>query len=186
MLSQCCRDIDLMNSIQGDLDSINTLISDTLNISLELTQETKKSANIVDEINSTVAVLITPQSTIKLTLPASNNCSEILYPMAFKRILTNLITNAIRYGKGEIQVVLDCNNAQTSVHIDDNGPGIPEEYGEKIFRPFYRLEKSRNSDTGGSGLELAIVRQLANSHNWIATLSPRKNGGTRATVVIKL
>jgi two-component system osmolarity sensor histidine kinase EnvZ len=185
MLPDNGGNIDLMNGIQQDLNSINNLISDTLSLSLELTQEIKKSTNIVTEINAIINSLSTSESIINFDKSSVSNCHHLLYPMAFKRILSNLITNAIRYGENSpIQVVLKCNNAQIKVQVKDRGLGIPKKYSDKVFQPFYRLEKSRNSDTGGSGLGLAVVRQLADSHHWHVSLSPRKNGGTNAILII--
>ena len=109
----------------------------------------------------------------------------ILYPLAFKRIITNLLTNAIRYGNNKpITIVLECNNQFITIKIKDQGNGIPNEFNEKVFQPFYRLEKSRNSVTGGSGLGLAIARQLAHSHDWKIKITPRKKQGTIASLII--
>ena len=185
MLPNNGGDITLLNSIQQDLDSINNLISDALNISLELTQEQEKPSDINLEINNIVHGFSASSSLITFKHSTRSNCQALLYPLAFKRILTNLITNAIRYGDNQpIEVVLSCGDARIVVQVKDRGPGIPEAFKEKIFQPFYRLETSRNSATGGSGLGLAIVQQLVDSHNWHVSLNPRKNGGTNAVVTI--
>src|SRR4029077_18865149 len=79
-----------------------------------------------------------------------------LRPIAIKRCLTNLVSNALRHGaRAEIRAV----RGKTSVEItvDDDGPGIPAERREDVFRPFVRLDESRNLDTGGSGLGLTIA-----------------------------
>ena len=68
----------------------------------------------------------------------------------------------------------------------DRGPGIPESEREAVFRPFHRLEPSRSSRTGGSGLGLASVRQLANTNGWSVELLPRPGGGTAACVRVQL
>ncbi len=105
--------------------------------------------------------------------------------MAFRRIITNFLTNAIRYGNsGLITIILSCDDEKTTVQIKDNGPGVPEEFTDKVFQPFYRLEKSRNTQTGGSGLGLAIVQQLADKYGWQVSLKPRKNNGTNAILTI--
>ena len=186
MLPNQGGDAKLMTSIQQDLDSINHLISDALDVGLGLTQEVKKSIRVEEEIRSIINA-IGSDSTIDFNNLSAHKCLATIHPTAFKRILNNLIGNAIRYGeKKPVQITLSCDDAQIVVHVKDNGPGIAEEFREKVFQPFYRLEKSRNSNTGGSGLGLAIVRQLADAHNWTVSLLPRKNGGTKATVVIKL
>ena len=120
-----------------------------------------------------------------MRLSTSADCRPLLYPMAFRRILTNLITNAVRYGNNQpIRVVLSCSSTHIIVQVKDRGAGIPEAFKEKIFQPFYRLETSRNSATGGSGLGLAIVQQLVDSHNWHISLNPREKGGTNAVLSI--
>ena len=80
---------------------------------------------------------------------------------ALKRVLTNLISNAQQHGKG-VRVRLD----GADIHVIDSGPGIPDEFKEQVFQPFFRLDSSRSSVTGGSGLGLAIVLQLCQAHGW--------------------
>ena len=99
-----------------------------------------------------------------------------------KRILHNLLENAIRYG-GQNPVTVQLQrevNGQSTICILDQGPGIPEDEREAVFRPFYRLENSRSHTTGGSGLGLAIVQQLCIAQGWEITLQARHEGGTAA------
>jgi two-component system osmolarity sensor histidine kinase EnvZ len=99
-----------------------------------------------------------------------------------KRILNNLLENAIRYGDQKpvtVQLQQEI-NGQVTICILDQGPGIPEEQREAVFRPFHRLENSRNQTTGGSGLGLAIVQQLCIAQGWEITLQAHHEGGTAA------
>ena len=174
----------LINSIEQDLKTINDLISEALNIGTGLTKEKEKPTNSLDELENIVAGVAASYSKISIKQLDVIDCRPILYPMAFRRILTNLITNAIRYGNNKpVEIVFSCTNKQTMIQIKDSGLGIPKESMKKVFQPFYRLEKSRNSETGGSGLGLAIVQQLADSHNWEVSLTTRKNNGINATIV---
>ncbi len=184
MLPNDGGDAKLMKSIEQDLNNIDKLISEALSIGTELTSEDEKPSNIINELQTIVSgALATSDINIKQTY--NGDCTPILYPLAFKRIITNLLTNAIRYGNNKpITISLNCDSNSTTIQIKDQGNGIPDEFNEKVFQPFYRLEKSRNSATGGSGLGLAIARQLARSHNWEIALTPRKNGGTNATLLI--
>jgi signal transduction histidine kinase len=68
------------------------------------------------------------------------------------------------------------------IRVDDEGPGIPEELQEDAFRPFRRLEASRNRETGGMGLGLAVARTIIRAHGGDVTLTNRKEGGLRAEV----
>jgi two-component system osmolarity sensor histidine kinase EnvZ len=108
-----------------------------------------------------------------------------LRPLAIKRCLTNLVSNALRYGT---MVQLQAVRGRTSVEItiDDNGPGIPPDKYEDVFRPFFRLDESRNVDTGGVGLGLTIARDVARSHGGDVALAPSELGGLRVTVRIPI
>ncbi len=184
MLPNDGGDTKLMNSIEQDLNNIDHLISEALSIGAELTSKEENPSNITNELQNIVNG-VSATSNINIKEVYCGNCIPILYPLAFKRIITNLLTNAIRYGNNKpITIILECSDKLTTIQIKDRGNGIPDEFNEKVFQPFYRLEKSRNSATGGSGLGLAIARQLAHSHNWEINLTPRKNGGTNATLLI--
>ena len=102
-------------------------------------------------------------------------------PSSIKRALGNLIENAIRYGsKASVELVES--DDMTIITIDDEGPGIPEEKVERMFEPFVRLDDSRNEETGGIGLGLAIARSIVRSHGGEIELANRQSGGLRATV----
>ena len=108
-----------------------------------------------------------------------------LRALAIKRCLTNLVSNALRYGtKVQLQAV----RGRTSVEItiDDDGPGIPPDKYEDVFRPFLRLDESRNADTGGVGLGLTIARDVARSHGGDVALAASPLGGLRVVVRIPL
>jgi two-component system osmolarity sensor histidine kinase EnvZ len=100
---------------------------------------------------------------------------------AFKRCLFNLVSNAQRYGdRIEIEAMRD--QRFLTVNIDDDGPGIPPEKREEVFRPFFRLDEARNQDEGGTGLGLAIARDIARSHGGDIILGQSPMGGLRASV----
>jgi two-component system, OmpR family, osmolarity sensor histidine kinase EnvZ len=111
------------------------------------------------------------------------NMDVQLRPLAIKRCLTNLVANALRYGN---KVKIQATRGRTSVEIvvDDNGPGIPPDKYEDVFRPFFRLDESRNVDTGGAGLGLTIARDVARSHGGDVALAASSLGGLRVTVRI--
>jgi signal transduction histidine kinase len=99
-------------------------------------------------------------------------------PQALKRCLTNLVANAIKFG-GRADLVVE-DGAQLIVRVRDRGPGIPEDQLERVFEPFYRLEHSRNRDSGGTGLGLSIARDLAQAHGGTLTLANLPAGGLEA------
>ncbi len=98
------------------------------------------------------------------------------------RALSNLLQNAIRYAKSRIEVVLEKENGDCLIHVDDDGPGIPENSREQIFKPFVRLDTSRDRQSGGSGLGLAIVDRLAALHGGRVDISESPLGGARFTI----
>ncbi len=97
-------------------------------------------------------------------------------PIALRRAFTNLIENAVLYGQ-EATVKLDKEAGELKVAIADRGPGIPEELQEKVFQPFFRLEPSRNRETGGTGLGLAVAQTAIRRHGGEIQFSPRDGGG---------
>jgi len=104
-----------------------------------------------------------------------------LRPNAFKRCIANLIGNAHNHAKHiSIQAVRD--QRFLTLHVDDDGPGIPPEKRDDVFRPFFRLDSARNQDEGGTGLGLAIARDIARSHGGDISLGESPDGGLRATV----
>lgn len=102
---------------------------------------------------------------------------------ALKRALSNVIANACRYGK-KVEVAVEGRDKKICILVDDDGPGIPKEKRDEVFRAFYRLEESRNKETGGVGLGLAITKDIIASHGGKILLNESKMGGLR--VVIEL
>ncbi|MBA2512937.1 MAG: HAMP domain-containing protein [Solirubrobacterales bacterium] len=102
-------------------------------------------------------------------------------PVGFRRLLSNLLSNASRHGEA-IAIVANHETRWLVIHVDDDGPGIPPEQREDVFKPFVRLDEARNQDEGGSGLGLAIARDIARSHGGDISLGESPLGGLRATV----
>jgi signal transduction histidine kinase len=103
-------------------------------------------------------------------------------PHALRRVIGNLLDNAIKYaGAAEIEV-LRAANGTIAISVLDRGPGIPVQELEAVMQPFYRLEASRNRDSGGAGLGLAIAHQLTLSLDATLLLENREGGGLRATL----
>lgn len=108
-----------------------------------------------------------------------------LRPLAIKRCLTNLVSNALRHGS-RVQLHASRGRRSMEITVDDDGPGIPPEKHEDVFRPFYRLDESRNVDTGGVGLGLTIARDVARSHGGDVALATSPLGGLRVIVRIPI
>jgi len=104
-----------------------------------------------------------------------------LRPQAIKRCFTNLVDNALRFA-GKVQIRAVRRGGVAEITVDDDGPGIPPERREDVFKPFFRMEESRNLATGGVGLGLTIARDIARSHGGDVTLGTSPLGGLRATI----
>lgn len=105
----------------------------------------------------------------------------IVRPLAMKRAIGNLVSNAQRYGR-LVEIAFVRRKAAIEVIVDDDGPGIPPTRREDMFRPFHRLDRSRNPRTGGVGLGLTIARDVARSHGGDVRLEDSPMGGLRARI----
>ncbi len=116
----------------------------------------------------------------EVTIAGSTSQPFFGKPHALKRCLTNLIANAITFGsRAEVSVE---DGAELLIRVRDHGPGIPAEELERVFEPFYRLESSRNRDSGGTGLGLSIARDIAQAHGGSLLLSNLPAGGLEAVL----
>ena len=102
-------------------------------------------------------------------------------PLTLKRAFSNLIDNAAKYAKSA-EIELSCDETAFVVAIKDRGPGIPAEALDEVFRPFYRVDKSRNRSTGGVGLGLTVAQGIIQGHGGEITLTNRPEGGLQARV----
>lgn len=102
-------------------------------------------------------------------------------PNAFTRLIQNIVSNAFRHADS-VSITATHGKGWLTIIIDDDGPGIPAEHREDVFRPFVRLDEARNQDETGTGLGLSIARDIARSHGGSVLLSDSPLGGLRATV----
>ena len=104
-------------------------------------------------------------------------------PFALKRAFTNLIDNAAKYAKTP-EIELSCEETALIVAIRDRGPGIPPDALDNVFRPYYRVDKSRNRSTGGVGLGLTVAQAIVQGHGGEIILRNRPEGGLEARIVL--
>jgi signal transduction histidine kinase len=139
---------------------------------LRRTDLTALLASVVDDMADTgLPVTMEPAE------PYVRECQ----PAALKRALTNLLDNAVKYGMRARAPIRSTPRA-VEITIDDEGPGIPEDERARVFQPFYRAEGSRNRETGGIGLGLAIALSVVQAHGGQLTLSNRPEGGLRSSI----
>jgi signal transduction histidine kinase len=118
----------------------------------------------------------------KVTVQGHATRSILGKPQALRRCLTNLIANAVKFGT-EAWVIVEDGPALV-IRVRDDGPGIPEDQLERVFEPFYRVESSRNRDTGGTGLGLSIARDVVQAHGGSLVLVNLPVHGLEATVTL--
>jgi two-component system osmolarity sensor histidine kinase EnvZ len=139
--------------------------------------------DLLEEVNEEALHYGTP-----IELRIRQPSSDLVLPLkrqAFKRAITNLVTNATRYGD-YVVIRASTDRDWLRIDVDDDGPGIPPAERDNVFRPFYRLGNGRNQDTGNTGLGLAIARDIARSHGGDISLGESSMGGLRATVRVPL
>ncbi|WP_112945554.1 MULTISPECIES: sensor histidine kinase [unclassified Rhizobium] len=118
-----------------------------------------------------------------LTYSIDGDDDIVVRPNAFTRLVTNLASNARRYAK-TLNIEAKHGAKWLTIVFDDDGPGIPEQNREDVFKPFFRLDEARNLDASGTGLGLAIARDIARSHGGNVTLGDSPLGGLRAVIRI--
>ena len=121
---------------------------------------------------------------LKIELGVMDSAEVVAGPLALKRALRNLIQNAATHGGGAHVSVLNENNI-VKLYIDDNGPGIPEETIDKVFEPFFRVDRGRRQIIPGAGLGLAIAKEIVERFSGSIAIENRKSGGLRQTVAFQ-
>ena len=171
---------DVVERIERNLTAMDELIEDALRFARG-TGERPRDVHFRDYLES-VAARIDDDLRVQWRGAPPERVEIALG--AFQRVVANLVNNAQEHGGGA-RLVVDCGD-ELIVHVLDDGPGIPEGERDKVFRPFYRLDASRDRATGGSGLGLAIVHQLCEAHGWRVTLGRNADSGTDASVRVPL
>lgn len=169
-------DKDAARELSRDVQDMEHMIAEYLDYARGEGREEPETVDLTAFCDEVLADYRKGEQTILFHAPRP--CPALLRPRAFRRALRNLLDNACRYGS-EIQVTVKSRDGHRIVMVDDNGPGIPEEKREDAFQPFTRLDSSRNSDRGGVGLGLAIVRDIVTGHGGMVTLDSSPSGGLR-------
>ncbi|HEY3149425.1 MAG TPA: ATP-binding protein, partial [Dongiaceae bacterium] len=172
------EDSEEQQKMLADLDQMEAIIRSTLAFARE-DSDTEPTEPV--DLVALLREVVEDHPEARLNADSSAACILRARPVALRRCFNNLVGNAIRYGNDAEIAVRELSNA-VEVTIDDTGPGVPENRMKDVFRPFVRLEESRNRDSGGAGLGLAIARSVVLAHGGAITLANRKEGGLRATV----
>ena len=174
--------------IGQDVDELDSLVSELL-IYARFDRETpdldQKEQLLSPWLVNTVRAAKTEFSQTTCTCRIAPDAEAIkaqIAPRFLARAITNLIYNAAKYAKRQVVVSLEKKDQDCLIHVDDDGPGIPEEDRERIFEPFVRVDSSRDRDTGGHGLGLAIVKRIVALHRGRVWVARSPLGGARFTI----
>ncbi|NCA69549.1 MAG: HAMP domain-containing protein [Sphingobacteriia bacterium] len=167
---------ELITRMERDIEEMTALITQAIDFGKSMVaghrEETDLAALVGDLIDGHARVIWS----------GAPPCRARVDALALRRILSNLLENALRYSQGRVEIQLDCKDIGPELQVLDRGQGIPQSEREAVFRPYYRLEASRNRRTGGSGLGLAVAYQLALANGMELRLDARPGGGTIACV----
>jgi signal transduction histidine kinase len=168
----------------GTIVEMDAMLAETLRYARdEATAEPRRRLDISALLASVVDDMADAGAPVSMQ-PAQPVICEC-QPAAIKRAFTNLLDNAVKYGK-RAKATMRATPKSVEVTIDDEGPGIPEDALKRVFEPFYRVEGSRSRDTGGIGLGLAIALSIIQGHGGQLTLTNRPEGGLRAAVSLPI
>ena len=169
---------DLTEKMSKDIDEMEKMLNDYLQFAKTQSQENTSTINLNDllksikkEFNNNKIFLKEADDTVKLEGRLT----------ALKRSFENIIQNGLNYGD-KVYIDIQKGNKRVSIVIEDDGPGIPEDQYKNVFKPFFRLDKSRSLNQSGVGLGLAIVEDIINSHGGNIQLGRSKYNGLQVKI----
>jgi len=175
-------DTDERDKMLGTIGAMDEMIGTTLAFARdEVRAEPRRRVDVAALLASVVDDMA--DAGLPVTMAPAAPLIHECQPGALKRAITNLLDNAVKYGKcAEAAITITAKAIE--ITVDDEGPGIPEAELPRVFQPFYRVEESRNRETGGTGLGLAIAQSIVQAHGGELSLANRRGGGLRACITL--
>ena len=170
---------DLSKEMSKDIDEMEKMLNDYLQFAKNQAQENTSKIDLTLLFNS----IKNQFASEKLTIYGKEKIELEVRPSALKRSFVNIIQNGLTYGNNVIVNIQKGNN-RALITIEDDGPGIPEDQYKNVFKPFFRLDKSRSLNQSGVGLGLAIVEDIINAHGGAIQLGKSKDGGLQVRVTL--
>ncbi|MBT3308039.1 MAG: hypothetical protein HN382_00870 [Gammaproteobacteria bacterium] len=164
----------------SDLKEIEDLVESSLNYLRGEEQNEEPQITDFNEMAYTIQSDLAEQQHL-FAIHGKARWPYLCQPLQMKRAIQNLINNAFRFAD-HVELQLLDHDRNLTIEILDNGPGIDTELLDKVTHPYYRADDSRNNQTGGIGLGLAIVREITEAHDGVFTLKNRPEGGLHATI----
>jgi signal transduction histidine kinase len=171
---------DAKEKLQGDLQEMQTLVKQGLALARGRDEigEQRCQTDLYALIDSLVCDYSDTGKALRFV--GERGVTILTHPPALRRILINLIDNGLKFG-ADVEVAFDARRSNCiTITVSDRGPGIPDAHLKSVFLPFYRIEASRNRETGGTGLGLAIAQQFTGALRGTLTLANRHGGGLEA------
>ena len=172
-------DVRGVEDLKEDLREMEVMVEEFLAFARGEGTEEAVESNL-DEIVATVARSASADGR-DVVAKTDGDMKILIRPNAIRRCITNLVVNAVTHATA-VEIGASRRGTLVEITVDDDGPGIPEEEREAVFKPFYRLDPSRSPGTGGTGLGLSIARDLARGSGGEVTLEDSPLGGLRATI----
>ena len=163
---------NLSEKMSRDIDEMEKMLNDYLQFAKTQVQESTSKLDLVAIFNSIKKQF----NNEKLIIYSNDGVKFEGRPIALKRSFSNVVQNGLTYGN-HVYVNVQKRNARALITIEDDGPGIPEDQYKNVFKPFFRLDKSRSLNQSGVGLGLAIVEDVINSHGGNIQLGKSKYNG---------
>ena len=168
---------DLSKKMSNDIDEMEKMLKDYLQFAKTQEKENTSKIDLVVLFNSIKNQI----NNEKLIISYKNKIELEGRPIALKRSFENIIQNGLTYGN-KVFVNIQKGNNRGLIIIEDDGPGIPEDQYKNVFKPFFRLDKSRSLNKAGVGLGLAIVEDIINSHGGSIQLGKSKLNGLQVKI----
>jgi signal transduction histidine kinase len=181
------EDDEQRGKMLADLEELETMVSATLAFGRDArTTEAVSSLDLAELLRTLLdeASDSRPDLVEQLCYEGPPHQTVRGRPLALKRALANLVSNAVNYGGGARLRLIPPADGLLVAEVEDDGPGIPPGELERVFEPFHRGEPSRSRETGGVGLGLPIARNIFRAHGGDVVLSNRPMGGVKATVTL--
>lgn len=168
-------------ALKGDIADMERMINAYLDFAKGEDGEQPQRADLRAVLDRIVAGMKRQGADIRLDM--KDDISLMLRPVAFERGLTNIVANARKYApRTWVSARLMDDGTHVEILVDDDGPGIPDDQREEVFKPFVRVDASRNAATGGVGLGLPIAREMVHAHGGKIWLEKSPQGGVRAVI----
>ncbi|WP_428625160.1 ATP-binding protein [Sedimenticola sp.] len=173
-------DSSLQAKFERDLEEMEVLVQGILDFMRDETGHSEKQAMDINDLLETLQI-DGEERGAAITIQGQAAHSFYCHPISMRRLITNLVDNAVKYG-GRADIEVKDSAESLKITITDNGSGIPESDLDRVFEPFTRVDNSRSRESGGTGLGLSIAKNIALAHGGTLRLKNRENGGLSAEI----